>query len=167
MHWLNSNNGPVLAKSDKRKRPKIFWKSCFVWPACLLLLKECNIPAFFLQAEVCRSGGDILTVCFGSDEYIRFPLNIFVSGGGRRTCIFKQTWRVLTSALLNWGRSFVTARRLSSNINEMRLSVENTICRKIVLVLRVNVNFHRKNFLRTVAPRVLYRCVMWILAPLL
>ena len=46
----------VLTKSDKRTRPKIFWKLCFVWLVCFPLRKECNIPPFFLQAEACRSG---------------------------------------------------------------------------------------------------------------
>ena len=49
----------------------------------------------------------------------------------------------------------------SISINsKVRLSAENINCRKTVLLLRVNMNFHRKKLLRTVARRVLYRCVL-------
>ena len=41
----------ILTKSDKRTQPKIFWESCFVWPVCFPLFKECNIFPFFLQEK--------------------------------------------------------------------------------------------------------------------
>ena len=71
----------ALIESDKRTQLKTFWKSCFVWSAYFSLLKECNHPSFFLQAEAYKSGGAGLAVCFGSDEYIWFPFHIFISSG--------------------------------------------------------------------------------------
>ena len=109
--WLNLTNG---------HRPK-YSESCVLSGLYVsLCLKNVTfLHSFSKQKYVGQAGSDlqfVLAVITKYDSRLTFLFLVVVVVGGRggrggNTCKLKQTWRVFTTALFNWGWSFVTTRR--------------------------------------------------------
>ena len=91
------------------------------------------------------------------DSHLTF---LFLVGAEEPAYLSKPEEFSLQLCLIEGGLLLPPGVKVVTSTGRCDFPVENTNCGKIVLLLRVNINFHRKKLLWTKARRVLNCCVL-------